>query len=240
MPKRMASSSELFGFLRTSIGRKWVVAVTGLFLIAFVIVHMAGNLQMFAPTSDAINRYADLLKSNLLLLWGFRLALLGAAVLHIWAALSLARENRLAKPVNYAVAGRKSRLHVTLASVTMVISGTVILGFVIFHLLHFTGQVVDRSYREMQTVVDGKTVHDVHRMVVAGFSKPLVSGFYILAMGLLFFHLRHGAASVFQTIGIRDRTLSKLIESASWALAVILFLGFSSIPVAVLLGVWKL
>ncbi len=240
MPKTMIANSGILGFLKTSIGRKWVVALTGLFLIFFVIVHMAGNLQMFAATPDAINRYADMLKSNLLILWGFRAALLTAAALHIWAALSLARENRAAKPVNYAVAGRKSRLGVTWASVTMVISGTVILGFVIFHLLHFTGQVVDRSYQEMQTVVDGKTVHDVHRMVVAGFSKPLVSGFYILAMGLLFFHLRHGAASVFQTIGIRDRTLSKLIASASWALAVILFLGFSSIPVAVLLGVWKL
>ena len=236
----MIANSGIFGFLKTSIGRKWVVALTGLFLIFFVIVHMAGNLQMFAPTPDAINRYADMLKSNPLILWGFRLALLTATALHIWAALSLARENRAAKPVNYAVAGRKSRLGVTWASVTMVISGTVILGFVIFHLLHFTAQVVDRSYQEMEVVVDGKTMHDVHRMVVAGFSKPLISGFYILAMGLLFFHLRHGAASVFQTIGIRDRTLSKLIESASWALAVILFLGFSSIPVAVLLGVWKL
>ena len=236
----MIADTGFFGFLKTSIGRKWVVALTGLFLIFFVIAHMAGNLQMFAPTPDAINRYADLLKSNPLILWGFRVALLAAATLHIWAALSLARENRAAKPVNYAVAGRKSRLGVTWASVTMVISGTVILGFVIFHLLHFTAQMVDRSYQEMEAVVDGKTVHDVHRMVVAGFSKPLVSGFYILAMGLLFFHLRHGAASVFQTIGIRDRTLAKLIESASWALAVILFLGFSSIPVAVLLGVWKL
>ena len=240
MPKTMIADTGFFGFLKTSIGRKWVVALTGLFLILFVIVHMAGNLQMFASSPDAINRYADFLKSNPLILWGFRVALLVAAALHIWAALSLARENRAAKPVNYAVAGRKSRLGVTWASVTMVISGTVILGFVIFHLLHFTAQMVDRSYQEMEAVVDGKTVHDVHRMVVAGFSKPLVSGFYILAMGLLFFHLRHGAASVFQTIGIRDRTLAKLIESASWALAVILFLGFSSIPVAVLLGVWKL
>lgn len=121
----------------------------------------------------------------------------------------------------------------------MVISGTVILGFVVFHLLHFTAQVVDRSYQDMEAVVDGKTMHDVHRMVVAGFSKPLVSGFYILAMGLLFFHLRHGAASVFQTLGIRDRNLAKLIETASWALAVVLFLGFSSIPLAVMLGFWK-
>jgi len=240
LPNAMEANFAILGFLKTSIGRKWVVALTGLFLIFFVLVHMAGNLQMFAPTPDAINRYAELLKSNLLLLWGFRLALLGAAALHIWAALSLARENRAAKPVNYAVAGRKSRLHVTLASVSMVISGTVILGFVIFHLLHFTAQVVDRSYQEMETVVDGKTIHDVHRMVVVGFSKPLISAFYILAMGLLFFHLRHGAASVFQTIGIRDRTLAKVIESGSWALAAILFLGFSSIPVAVLLGVWKL
>jgi len=236
----MSANPQFPGFLRTSIGRKWVVAVSGLFLIGFVIIHMAGNLQMFAATPDVINRYAYFLKTNPLMLWGFRLALLTAVAAHIWAALSLARENRAAKPVNYAVAGRKSRLHVTLASVTMVISGTVILGFVIFHLLHFTAQVVDRSYQEMETVLDGKAVHDVHRMVVAGFSKPLISAFYILAMGLLFFHLRHGAASVFQTIGIRDRTLFRVIESGSWALAAILFLGFSSIPVAVLLGVWKL
>lgn len=216
------------------------MALTGLFLIFFVIVHMAGNLQMFAPTPDTINRYAELLKSNALVLWGFRAALLVATVLHIWGALSLARENRAAKPMNYAVTGRKARLGLTWASVTMVISGTVILGFVVFHLLHFTAQVVDRSYQEMEAVVDGRTMHDVHRMVVVGFSKPLISGFYVLAMGLLFFHLRHGAASVFQTIGIRDRALSRLIENASWALAVILFVGFSSIPVAVLLGVWKL
>jgi len=236
----MNSSPGFLGFFKTSIGRKWVVALTGLFLIFFVIVHMAGNLQMFAPTPDTINRYAELLKSNALVLWGFRAALLVATVLHIWGALSLARENRAAKPMNYAVTGRKARLGLTWASVTMVISGTVILGFVVFHLLHFTAQVVDRSYQEMEAVVDGRTMHDVHRMVVVGFSKPLISGFYVLAMGLLFFHLRHGAASVFQTIGIRDRALSRLIESASWALAVILFVGFSSIPVAVLLGVWKL
>lgn len=236
----MNSSPGFLGFFKTSIGRKWVVALTGLFLIFFVIVHMAGNLQMFAPTPDTINRYAELLKSNALVLWGFRAALLVATVLHIWGALSLARENRAAKPMNYAVTGRKARLGLTWASVTMVISGTVILGFVVFHLLHFTAQVVDRSYQEMEAVVDGRTMHDVHRMVVVGFSKPLISGFYVLAMGLLFFHLRHGAASVFQTIGIRDRALSRLIESASWALAVVLFVGFSSIPVAVLLGVWKL
>ena len=212
----MAVNSEPSCFLRTSIGRKWVVSLSGLFLIGFVVVHMAGNLQMFSPTADAINRYAHLLKSNGLLLWAFRLALLTAAAAH-----------------------RKSRLHVTLASVTMVISGTVILAFVVFHLLHFTAQVVDRSYAGMETMVDGKTVHDVHRMVVAGFSKPLISGFYILAMGLLFFHLRHGAASLCQTLGFRDRHLAKLIDAGSWILAVVLFLGFSSIPVAVLLGVWK-
>lgn len=194
----MSANPQFLGFLKTSIGRKWVVALTGLFLIGFVIVHMAGNLQMFAATPDVINRYAYFLKANPLVLWGFRLALLAAAVLHIWAALSLARENRAAKPMDYAVRGRKSRLGVTLASVTMVISGTVILGFVVFHLLHFTAQVVDRSYQDMEAVVDGKTMHDVHRMVVAGFSKPLVSGFYILAMGLLFFTSGTGRPASFR------------------------------------------
>lgn len=101
----MSANPQFLGFMKTSIGRKWVVALTGLFLIGFVIVHMAGNLQMFAATPDVINRYAYFLKANPLVLWGFRLALLAAAVLHIWAALSLARENRAAKPMDYAVRG---------------------------------------------------------------------------------------------------------------------------------------
>ena len=231
--------NNILFMIRSSIGRKWIVALTGLFLIGFVLIHMAGNLQMFAGTPDKINQYAHLLKSSPLVLWGFRLGLLAAAVLHIWASLSLARENRIAKPVNYAVAGRKSRLKVTLTSVTMVISGSIILSFVIFHLLHFTAQMVDRSYASMETAVGGVTMQDVYRMVVAGFSKPLISGFYILSMALLFSHLRHGAASVFQTFGIRDRHLSKIIGTGAWILAAVLFLGFSSIPIAVLTGVLK-
>ena len=92
--------NNILFMIRSSIGRKWIVALTGLFLIGFVLIHMAGNLQMFAGTPDKINQYAHLLKSSPLVLWGFRLGLLAAAVLHIWAALSLARENRIAKPVN--------------------------------------------------------------------------------------------------------------------------------------------
>jgi succinate dehydrogenase / fumarate reductase cytochrome b subunit len=151
----------------------------------------------------------------------------------------LARENRIAKPHGYAVAGRKSRLKVTLTSVTMVISGSVILGFVVFHLLHFTAQLVDRSYASMETVTGGVPMHDVYRMVVTGFSNPWISGFYLLAMALLFSHLRHGAASVFQTFGVRDRHLAKIISTGAWILAVALFLGFGAIPLAVLTGVLK-
>jgi len=231
--------NSILSMLRSSIGRKWIVALTGLFLIGFVLIHMAGNLQMFAGTPDKINQYAHLLKSSPLVLWAFRLGLLAATVLHIWGALSLARENRIAKPTNYAVVGKKSRLKVTLTSVTMVISGSIILGFVIFHLLHFTAQVVDRSYASMETAVGGVTMQDVYRMVVVGFSKPLISGFYIVAMALLFSHLRHGAASVFQTFGIRDRHISKVIGTGAWILAAVLFLGFSSIPIAVMTGVLK-
>ncbi|NBR69649.1 MAG: succinate:quinone oxidoreductase [Verrucomicrobia bacterium] len=225
--------------IRSSIGRKWIAAITGLFMIGFVVMHMVGNLQMFAGTPDKINQYAHLLKSMPLVLWGFRLGLILATGLHIWATLSLARENRIAKPQGYAVAGRKSRLKVTLTSVTMVISGSIILGFVVFHLLHFTAQVVDRSYATMETVSGGVTMHDVYRMVVSGFTRPWISGFYILAMALLFSHLRHGAASVFQTFGVRDRHLAKVIGTGAWILAVVLFLGFSAIPVAVLAGILK-
>jgi len=222
--------------IRSSIGRKWIAAITGLLMIGFVVVHMLGNLQMFAGTPDKINQYAHLLKSMPGVLWAFRLGLIAATGLHIWATLSLARENRMAKPQGYAVAGRKSRLQVTLTSATMVISGSIILGFVIFHLLHFTVQMVDRSYLSMQTVSGGVTMPDVYRMVITGFSNPWISGFYLLAMALLFSHLRHGAASVFQTLGVRDRHLAKIIGTGAWILAVALFLGFGAIPIAVLTG----
>lgn len=231
--------AELRASLLSSVGRKWIVAVTGILLIGFVLVHMTGNLQMFSGTPDTINHYAYLLKSYPWVLWSFRVGLLAAAGLHIWGAISLARENRMAKPVGYAVRGRTSRLKATWSSVTMVISGTVVLGFIIFHLLHFTAQVVDRSYQAMETVVGGVTMHDVYRMVITGFSKPLISVFYVVAMAMLLSHLRHGAASVFQTLGLRDRNVSQVIGWGAWILAVILFLGFSSIPVAVLAGVIK-
>ncbi|NDE85081.1 MAG: succinate:quinone oxidoreductase [Verrucomicrobia bacterium] len=231
--------NDISSMLRSSIGRKWIAAITGLFMIGFVVMHMLGNLQMFAGTPDKINQYAHLLKSMPAVLWAFRLGLIFATGLHIWATLSLARENRIAKPQGYAVTGRKSRLKVTLTSVTMVISGSIILGFVVFHLLHFTAQWVDRSYASMETVAGGVPMHDVYRMVVTGFSNPWISGFYLLAMALLFSHLRHGAASVFQTFGVRDHHLAKIIGTGAWILAVVLFLGFGAIPLAVLTGVLK-
>jgi succinate dehydrogenase / fumarate reductase cytochrome b subunit len=233
-------NKEILRMIQSSIGRKWIVAVTGVLMIGFVVVHMTGNLQMFAGTPDKINGYAHFLKSYPLVLWSFRLGLLATAALHIWGTISLARENRMAKPVGYAVAGRKSRLQVTLTSVTMVISGSILLGFIVFHLLHFTAQMVDRSYASMEAVVGGVTMPDVYRMVVTGFSKPWISIFYVVAMALLFSHLRHGAASVWQTFGLRDRNSAHLIEMGSWILAAVLFLGFSSIPLAVLAGVLKL
>ena len=228
--------SQIKTMLLSSIGRKWIVAISGLLMIGFVVVHMTGNLQMYAGTPDKINLYAHLLHSYPIILWAFRLGLIGVTALHIWGTISLARENRRAKPRQYAVTGRTSRLKVTWTSVTMVISGTVILGFVVFHLLHFTGQVVDKSYASMETTVSGVAMHDVYRMVIKGFSNPWISGFYLLAMALLFSHLRHGAASVFQTFGLRDRQLVQVIEVGAWILAMALFVGFGSIPVGVMVG----
>lgn len=212
------------------------MAVTGVLMIGFVVIHMTGNLQMFAGTPDKINFYAHLLHSYPVVLWGFRLGLIAVTALHIWGTISLARENRRAKPMGYAVTGRKSRLKITWSSVSMVISGTIILAFISFHLLHFTGQVIDRSYLTMETMVNGVVMHDVYRMVIKGFSNPWISGFYLVAMGLLFSHLRHGAASVFQTFGLRDKQMVQVIELGAWVLAAALFAGFGAIPVAVMLG----
>jgi succinate dehydrogenase / fumarate reductase cytochrome b subunit len=221
-------------FTKTSIGRKWVVAVTGLVLVGFVIVHMLGNLQIFWPNGggqEHLNSYAEHLHNLGPLLWLARIFLLVCFFAHIYYTVQLSLANRAARPQRYA---RPARIVASVPVLTMIISGLILLGFILFHLAHFTFKIVKPEYRQF---FDGQGRPDVYSMVVTGFQDYLVSGFYIFSMGLLCMHLSHGFSSVFQTFGIRNRVLAPLLDKGSYVLGAVLFLGNSFIPVAIMLRI---
>lgn len=226
------SSGVLARLWRSSLGKKYVMALTGMILFGFVIGHMLGNLQVFAGPTQ-INEYANALKSNLPLLWGVRLMLLISVALHIVAGVQLAIANRRARPERY---GKFKILDSTIANRTLIISGLVILAFVIFHLAHFTAGVVDPAY---MTLRDAAGRHDVRSMMIKGFQNPFVSVFYVISVGLLCLHLSHGVASAFQSMGARNKKTERSFKRASQIVAILLFAGFASIPVAVLAGLVK-
>ena len=203
------------------------MALTGLVLAGFVLGHMTGNLLMF-KSPEAINAYAKWLHDNTAMLWTARTVLILSVIAHIWAGIQLTLENRAARAGGPAAEATR---RATFASRTMPYSGVVILGFVIFHLLHFTLKAVALggvSYGD-----------DVYKMVVAGFSCKPVAVFYIISMLLLCLHLSHGVSSVFQTLGLRNERWRGRLDVLALAYAWIVALGFISIPLAVLTGVLK-
>lgn len=221
----------LSALFTSAIGRKFLVALTGLGLFGFVIGHLLGNLQIFLGP-EPLNAYAALLQASPALLWAARTGLFLAVLVHIGLSLQLARENRAARGTPYAVFKPPAA---SPASLSMVRTGVVILVFVIYHLLHFTVRLTDPMYQNLH---DALGRHDVYRMMVLGFSSWAVSLFYILAVGLLCLHLSHGVSSTAQSLGIRKRTVTALERFAKGA-ALVLFLGYTSIPVAVLAGFVK-
>jgi succinate dehydrogenase / fumarate reductase cytochrome b subunit len=219
----------LTSFTSSSVGKKWIVALTGLAMVAFLIGHLAGNLQIFLPP-EHINKYAAFLKGLGELLWLMRLGLLIAVILHIVFTIKLALENRAARPQKYAV---KRSVQAKLSTRTMVWSGSYILCFIVVHLLHFTAQTIHPEYRLWQ---DEAGRSDVYRMMVFGFQDPLMAGFYILGMLLLCAHLSHGIGSLAQTMGMRTKQATATLNMGGRALALVLGIGFISIPVAVQAG----
>jgi succinate dehydrogenase / fumarate reductase cytochrome b subunit len=209
-------------FYSTSIGKKVVMAITGLILFGFVIGHMLGNLQVFIGANQ-MNVYAAMLKANAALLWGVRLVLLVAVILHIVAAAQLTRMSWRSRPEGYQY---KDVIQADYASRTMRWSGPIIAVFVIYHLLHFTTGSLHPQF----------DVHDVYRNVISGFRVWPVALFYIIAMIALAFHLWHGVWSMFQTLGLinpkSDKVIHRLAAIATFAIAI----GFISIPMAVLAG----
>jgi succinate dehydrogenase / fumarate reductase, cytochrome b subunit len=221
----------------SSLGKKYLMAVTGFLLFLFVIAHLIGNLQVFLG-AEAINRYGHFLQSNYELVWPARIGLLGLVGLHIWSAAKLSLENRAARPVSYAT---YQPVGSTYASRTMLMSGLIVLLFIIYHLLHFTVQMqyINLTGQNFETFIDSEKRHDIFKMLVVGFNNSWVSAFYILAMALLCLHLSHGLSSMFQSMGLKNETYRPLMDKGARVLAVLIFLGYTSIPVAILLGYGK-
>ena len=222
----------------SSIGKKYLMALSGLVLIGFVFVHMAGNLQILMG-QEKINAYAHALQSlPLPILWGSRLFLLAAVLIHAVTAYQLVKENRRARPnQNYIETTKRAGL----ASLKMGLTGSILLAFIIFHLLHFTIRTIYPEYSEMMTVVgspDSNEIHDVYSMVLAGFQHTWISVFYVVAMFLLCGHLAHGVSSAFQSLGIRSESWRVKLELAAKAYAWLIFVGFSIVPLLVLAQNW--
>lgn len=220
----MAQSTS---FLGSSIGRKVIMAVTGLALFGFVIAHLLGNLQVFLGP-DALNAYAEALREYPAVLWGLRIGLLVAVALHIWSATALTLVNRKARPDGY---DRFAPQASTYASRTMRWSGVLLLLFVVYHLLHFTFGV--------RAVHPQFVPGDVYHNFITGFQNPLVAGAYIVAMLALGLHLYHGAWSMLQTVGLSHPRLDRVRYGVAAAFAALIVLANISMPLAVMAGLLR-
>ncbi|MEI7954460.1 MAG: succinate dehydrogenase cytochrome b subunit [Verrucomicrobiota bacterium] len=234
--------ASLTAIWTSSIGKKLIVAITGAFLVLFLAGHLVGNLLVFVGR-EAFNDYAYFLHHMVhgAGIWLFRLVMISALALHVAATISLTLQNRAArKPYEC-----QAVIQATLSSRNMIWSGLTLLAFFIYHMLHFTiriGNQYDTLPRYKETVIlngEPSIRHNAWLMVVDGFSNGWVTLFYVIAMTLLCSHLSHGVASIFQTLGLRFKKSECLLRAVSLGYAWVIWLGFISIPLAILFGIVK-
>ncbi|MDH4025701.1 MAG: succinate dehydrogenase cytochrome b subunit [Desulfuromonadales bacterium] len=218
---------------QSSVGRKIIMAVTGIVLVGFVCVHLLGNSSMFVG-ADAINAYAQKLHSLGPFVWVFRLVMLVAFALHIAFGIQLTLENKAATPeANVQV----KRLKTGFGAETMIVSGLVLLAFVIYHLLHFTVRVTNP---EIYVPLGGDGMVDVYFMVVNGFKSVLPVIIYLAGMLFLFLHVSHGFQSLFQTLGLSNDKSLPVTGTVSKLVGFVLLLGYIAIPLSIVFGYIKL
>ncbi len=217
--------NRVWAFWDSSVGKKAVMAVTGLIGVLFVIAHMVGNLQIFQG-AQRINAYGMVLHGPLNeVLWVVRVVLLASIVLHVLAAFQLTLRDRAARPVDYT---RREPQVTTLAARTMRWGGVLLLVFIVFHILHFTTGTIHPAGR----VLEG----DVYANVVGSFRIPWVAALYVVSMIALGLHLYHGAWSSMRSLGAAPASPRPLQRRLSLAIAVIVSIGFALVPIAVLAG----
>ncbi|HTG80512.1 MAG TPA: succinate dehydrogenase cytochrome b subunit [Geobacteraceae bacterium] len=212
----------------STVGRKILMALTGILMVLFVVVHLLGNSSIFIP--GGINAYAEHLHALPPLVWIFRLCMLVFLGVHVIYGIQLTMENSTANPQGYAV---KKQLKANFSSENMIWTGVLLLIFIIGHICHFTAHLTPDIV--VNKLPEGG--NDVFTMVVSSFNHPIVAFLYVAAMVVLFLHLKHGIQSFFQTVGWNnDRTLP-VITKAGVIVAVFFLLGYSSIPLSILTGI---
>ena len=218
---------------RSSVGRKTVMALSGLILFGFVVAHLLGNLLIFVGP-EALNAYAVKLRTLGPMLWIVRLVLLASVLLHIETSVRLTIENRKARPQPYAVYRSGET---TFAARTMMVSGVLLLAYLIYHLLHFTFRLV---HPECSNTTDALGHHDVYQMAVLSFQQwPIVLA-YLVGVWAVCVHLSHGIGSSPQTLGLNNEHTLSLFRWLGRLMAGAIFVGYASIPLSVLLGVVRL
>lgn len=217
----------------SSIGKKLVVAVTGIVLVLFLAGHLIGNLVVFLGP-EPFNEYAYFLHHMLhgAGIWLFRITMLVMVTAHVVATICLTRQNRAARQAYENTA----TIQASKSSRTMILTGLTILAFVIYHMLHFTARIGNEynSLARYKTTVDGKEAHNAWLMVIDGFNWWPATLFYVIAMTLLCSHLMHGVGSIFQTLGLRSKKSAGLIKQVSIGYSLFIWLGFISIPIAIM------
>jgi succinate dehydrogenase / fumarate reductase cytochrome b subunit len=221
--------NRLSRLVLSSVGSKYVMALTGLGLMIFVIAHMSGNLLIYLG-KDALNAYAHGLMAHPALLWSARCGLLAIFLIHLFFALRTWQVNESARPIRYVY---ENTIQASWASRHMMLTGVVILLFVIYHLLHFTFGVIDPdNFKYSLEPKEG----DVAGMVIAGFQQPLISATYILAQIFLGLHLWHGGSSWLQHLGLNTFVYDAVINKVGAVVAVVVVAGNCSIPLVILMG----
>jgi succinate dehydrogenase / fumarate reductase cytochrome b subunit len=220
--------NRLLHLLSTTIGRKLIVAVTGIVLILFLIGHVSGNMAIYVGQS-ALNNYAHFLQTNPML-WVVRLALLAVVLLHFALAIAVTRENRIARPEAYHAG---FPWYMRLYRSRMIVSGLVLLVFIAGHVAHLT---LGAGVGEVFYLKDASGVVDLYSRVVSVFQNPWVAWTYIVVMLLLAMHLKHTVRAVFQTLGFFRENYFEFFELLSWVVTLAVVAGFVSIPLSVQLG----
>lgn len=227
--------NPLVSLFTSSVGRKVLMAVTGLILVCFITVHLLGNLSIFWG-AGAINAYAKHLHDWWPLVWIFRAVMLCVFAIHITMGVQLYLENKTANPEPYAV---EKTLVTTFSAKTMVFTGLIILAFVVYHLLHFTVQVTNPSISAHNLPVDAHGYKDVFSMVVMSFQKVFIAAVYIIAMISLFLHLSHGLQSWVQTFGWSSGTSQDKVTAVGKVLGIVYGLAYIAIPLFILARIVK-
>jgi succinate dehydrogenase / fumarate reductase, cytochrome b subunit len=224
--KKEKDSMRLFS---DSVGRKAVMAVTGLLMVLFVVGHLLGNLSIFAGP-NGINAYAEKLHGLGPVVWGTRIVMLVAVLLHLFLSVQITTENSAAKPDRYAVG---KTLRATFASKTMIWTGVIMAAFIVYHLLQFTIRVTPN----LVLGTDALDRFDVYTMVVSALGRTLTAFIYVAAMVSLFLHLSHGIQSAFQTLGLSNAKWLPRHGLAGKLVSGVFLVGYGAIPVLILVGI---